>query len=108
MNPVIDRDSGKVYVPNAVHTALLQVDWLEGHMKTGTVIVLSNEEDLQKLKAQISVLKIPNFWKYVEGQNLMKKVLKGEGKWESVHTNDCNSKGCCKDKCKKKAIINFL
>ena len=29
VSPVIDWSSGKVYLPNAVHTALLQGDWLE-------------------------------------------------------------------------------
>ena len=40
VSPVIDWSSGKVYLPNAVHTALLQGDWLEGHVKSGTVTVL--------------------------------------------------------------------
>ena len=38
---VIDWSSGKVYLPNAVHTTLLQGDWLEGHVKSGTVTVLA-------------------------------------------------------------------
>ena len=44
VSPVIDWSSGKVYFPNAVHTALLQGDWLAGHMKAGTVTVLVGEE----------------------------------------------------------------
>ena len=32
VNPVVDWGGGKLYVPNAVHTALLQGDWLEGHV----------------------------------------------------------------------------
>ena len=39
VSPVIDWSSGKVYLPNAVHTALLQGNWLEGHVKAGTVTV---------------------------------------------------------------------
>ena len=41
VSPVIDWSSGKVYLPNAVHTALLQGDWLEGDVKAGTVMVLA-------------------------------------------------------------------
>ena len=32
VNLVVDWGSGKLYIPNAVHTALLQGDWLAGHM----------------------------------------------------------------------------
>ena len=49
VNPVVDWSSGKVYLPNAVHTALLQGDWLEGHVKSGTVTVLAGEEQLKKM-----------------------------------------------------------
>ena len=47
VNPVIDWGSGRLYIPNAVHTALLQGDWLEGHVQSGTDTVLS---DAKKLK----------------------------------------------------------
>ena len=46
VNAVVDWGGGKLYVPNAVHTALLQGDWLEGHVQSGTVTVLSCEEKL--------------------------------------------------------------
>ena len=36
VSPVIDWSSGKVYLPKAIHTALLQGDWLAGHVKSGT------------------------------------------------------------------------
>ena len=32
VNPVVDWGGERLYIPNAVHTALLQGDWLEGHM----------------------------------------------------------------------------
>ena len=32
VNPIVDWGSGRLYIPNAVHTALLQGDWLEGHV----------------------------------------------------------------------------
>ena len=47
VNPVIDWSSGKVYLPNAVHTALLQGDWLAGHVKAGTVTVLAGQDQLR-------------------------------------------------------------
>ena len=50
VNPVVDWSNGKVYFPSAVHTALLQGDWLEGHVKAGTVTVLSCEEELRQMK----------------------------------------------------------
>ena len=49
VNPVVDWSSGKVYLPNSVHTALLQGDWLEGHVKAGTVTVLAGEEKLKEM-----------------------------------------------------------
>ena len=48
VNPVVDWSSGKVYLPNAVHTALLQGDWLEDHVKAGTVTVLAGEQGTTK------------------------------------------------------------
>ena len=44
----INWSSGKGYLPNEVHTALLQGDWLVDHVKVGIVTVLSSEDDLQK------------------------------------------------------------
>ena len=66
VNPVVDWSGAQLYVPNAVHTALLQGDWLEGHVQSGTVIVLSSEEDFQrmndeKMQKKILVLKCPRF-----------------------------------------------
>ena len=52
----------------AVHTALLQGNWLEDYVKVGSVTVLSSEAELDKLKderirSSISVLKAPKVWK---------------------------------------------
>ena len=47
VNPVIDWSNGKVYLPNVIHTTLWQGDWLVGHVKVGTVTVLSSEGDLK-------------------------------------------------------------
>ena len=32
VNLVVDWGGGRLYIPNAVHTGLLQGDWLEGHV----------------------------------------------------------------------------
>ena len=66
VNPVVDWSSGKVYLPNAIHTALLQGDWLKGHLKAGTMTVLAGEQELHKMneaevKRKISILKCPKF-----------------------------------------------
>ena len=50
VNPVVDWGSGRLYIPNAVHTTLLQGDWLEGHVQSGTVAVLSSAEELKCLQ----------------------------------------------------------
>ena len=60
-----------MYLPNAVHTALLQGDWLEGHVKAGTVTVLAGEEQLRQMNEtevqdQIAILKCPKFWRVAE------------------------------------------
>ena len=52
VNPVVDGGSGQLYIPNAVHTALLQGDWLEGHVQSGTVTVLSSAEELKCMQDQ--------------------------------------------------------
>ena len=38
VNPIVDWCGAKLYVPNAVHTALLQGNWLDHYVKVGTVI----------------------------------------------------------------------
>ena len=68
VNPVVDWSGARLYVPNAVHTALLQGNWLEGHVHAGTVTVLSSEMELQQMKnaavqEKISILKCPKFWR---------------------------------------------
>ena len=66
VNPVVDWGSGRLYIPNAAHTALLQGDWLEGHVQSGTVTVLSSAKELkslqdQRMQRQIAIFKNPNF-----------------------------------------------
>ena len=60
VNPVVDWGSGRLYMLNAVHTALLQGDWLEGHVRSGTITALSSAEELkclqdERMQRQISI-----------------------------------------------------
>ena len=67
VNPLIDWSSGRVYLPGAVHTALLEGSWLSAENATGTVKILSNSAGLEtvqnaNLKNSLSILKTPKFW----------------------------------------------
>ena len=61
VNPVVDWCGARIYVPNAVHTALLQGDWLQDHVQAGAVSVLSGEEVLKKMNDERIQKKIANF-----------------------------------------------
>ena len=50
VNPVVDWGGARLYVPNTVQTVLLQGDWLAGHVHSGTITVLSGEEELKCMK----------------------------------------------------------
>ena len=110
VNPVIDWCGGKLYIPNAVHTALLQGSWLENCIKVGTVTVLSSEEELcqlkdERVKSGISVLKTPKFWKWQKNEKNDKNSranFNKEGEWAYVHDNNCNLLKDCTMKCNKK------
>ena len=62
MNLSVQWGSVKIYVPNEVHTALLESLLLESRVNSGTVTVLSSERDFEggkneQKQSQISVLK---------------------------------------------------
>ena len=66
VNPMVGWSGAPLYVPNIAQTALLQGDWLEGHVQARTVIVLSGEEELKQMKEkrierQIGILNVLNF-----------------------------------------------
>ena len=115
VSPVIDWSSGKMYLPNAVHTALLQGDWLEGHVKAGTVIVLAEEEQLRKMKEtevqdKIAILKCPKFWRVAyqteQGPNSWTNSFKGRAYWGYLYNDDCElckRKEECKKHCKHRS-----
>ena len=109
VNPVVDSSGARLYVPNAVHTALLQGNWLEDHVHASTVIVLSSEMELQQMKSaavqkKISILKCPKFWRIKTSNtmnsraNSFKKREKNEQyeeEWGYLYHTDCQF---CKDK----------
>ena len=110
-----------MYLPNAVHTALLQGDWLEGHVKAGTVMVLAGEEQLKAMnesedKNKIAVLKCPKFWKVAEDTtNSWTNSFEGRVSWGYLYKDKCelcNLKNECKyfckhrSRCKLYSIVN--
>ena len=106
VNPIVDWCGAKLYVPNAVHTALLQGNWLEDHMKIETVTVLSSEEELDRLKdervrSSISVLKAPKFWKWQNPKINSRANFSKGGEWDFVHADDCKLLNDCKISCNK-------
>ena len=74
ISPLIDWCSGRVYLPNAVHTALLEGKWLRAVNAIGTVKVTSDSVGLEgvknkQLRDSIAVLKTPRFSKtFIRGQ----------------------------------------
>ena len=50
VNPLIDWCSGRVYLPAAVHTALLEGKWLSSEHAIGTVKVLSDSAGLKSVQ----------------------------------------------------------
>ena len=121
VSPLVDWSSGKIYLPNSVHTALLQGDWISGHVKAGTVTVLAGSEELKQMNEaessnQISILKCPKFWRIHEQiGNSWTNSFKGRVSWGYLYHNDCkicknknNCKGICKHRsiCKLYSIVN--
>ena len=109
VNPVIDWSNGTIYLPNAVHTALLQGEWLQNHIRAGTVTVLMGQEDLKQMteardQRSITVLKQPKFWKSTRStSNSRPNLFEGDVKWGFLHGNHC--KICkldqnCNNECK--------
>ena len=115
VHPVVDWSGAWLYVPNTIHTALLQGDWLEDHVQPSTVIVLSSDEELQKMndveeQTKIVVLKCPKMWREsTDAANLRTNFSKGrvnyEVEWGYLYANDyqiCKTKNECKGICKHK------
>ena len=109
VNPVIDWSNGKIYLPNAVHTALLQGEWLQNQIRAGTVTVLMGQEDLKQMAEardhrSITVLKQPKFWKSTRSTyNSRPNLFEGDVQWGFLHGNNCkicNFERNCNMECK--------
>ena len=108
-------------MPNTVQTTLLQGDWLEGHMQARTVMVLSSETELKRMKERtmqekISVLTRPKFWREITNdQNLRTNFSKGDVKyeiiWGHLYKTDCEickRKNECKGICKHRNFCKLF
>ena len=117
---MVDSCGAWLYVPNANQTALLQGDWLSGHVQSGIVTVLSAGKELQRMKeerfqGQISILKCPKFWRESgERPNLRSNFKKGrekiETEWEYLYNTDCDIcklKNICTKECKYRAVCKL-
>ena len=109
VSPLIDWTNGKIYLPNSVSTALLHGDWIEGHVKAGTVTVLAGQEQLQKMQdeqvqRQISILKSPKFWQINttndERSISWTKFFGGRVQWGYLYNDECKL-------CKQKTIVTI-
>ena len=73
INPLIDWCSGKVYLPNAIHIALLEGKWLSAEHSTGTVRILSNSIGLNNVRGDqmnnsLAILRTLQFWTAVNSR----------------------------------------
>ena len=110
MNPIVDWGSGKLYIPNAVQTALIQDSSFEGDMQAGTVTVLSIEEKLSKFKeeknkASICALKTPTLWLWCNKSRANYSNGKAkQKKWTNtralMYDSECISNKNCNIDCK--------
>ena len=74
VNPIIDWCSGRVYLPGAIHTALLEGTWLSADHAIGTVKLLSTSVGLKSIKDEsvqnsIAILRTPKFWQTVNSRS---------------------------------------
>ena len=78
INPIIDWCSGRVYLPGAVHTALLEGRWLSSDHAIGTVKILSDSAGLKSVENaavqnSLAILKTPKFWTAVNSRTNFSK-----------------------------------
>ena len=82
-DPIIRWSTGQIYIPDSISSFQRIVgQWMDKQVKTGTVKVLSTNEQLESLKqpsnaASIEILKSPQFW-------VVKKTA-AQNSWRSSH-----------------------
>ena len=99
INPLIDWCSGRVYLPDAVHTALLEGKWLSSEHAIRTVKILSNPAELKgvqddKMRNSLSILRTPKFWTLVNSRsNFIKGAVSEKNEQKKDSIRDCNNSG---------------
>ena len=84
-DPIIRWSTGQIYIPDSISSFQRIVgQWMDKQVKTGTVKVLSTNEQLESLKqpsnaASIEMLKSPQFW-------AVKKTA-AQNSWRSSHAD---------------------
>ena len=82
-DPLIRWSTGNIYIPDSVSSfQRIMGQWLEKQVKTGTIKVVSTNEELESLKqpsetASIEILKSPQFWAV--------RQTKTQNSWRSSH-----------------------
>ena len=93
VNPIIDWCSGRVYLPGAIHTALLEGTWLSADHAIGTVKLLSTSVGLESIKDEsirdsIAILRTPKFWQAVNSRS---NFSKGDEQQNNDGKVDCKN-----------------
>ena len=93
VNPIIDWCSGRVYLPGAIHTALLEGTWLSADHAIGTVKLLSTSVGLESIKDEsirdsIAILRTPKFWQAVNSRS---NFSKGDVQQNNDEKVDCKN-----------------
>lgn len=107
VNPIIDWRGSRMFIPESLGVSWLAGHWLGSDERVGTVQVLSDTAELEKLKIQkelttrISVLTNPQFWMYTGGVQATWNIMneghkKNEEKEQKGKLND-GERGYCTD-----------
>ena len=86
-NPIIRWSTGQVYIPDSISSLQrIMGQWLDKQVRTGTVKVLSTNEELASLKqpsetASLEILKSPAFWavKKTDDAKLLEEFSRARG-----------------------------
>ena len=78
VNPLIDWCSGRVYLLDAVHTALLEGKWLSSEHAIGTAKIFSDSAGLKSVENaavqnSLAILKTPKFWTAINSRTNFSK-----------------------------------
>ena len=92
VNPIIDWCSGRVYLIDGVHTALLEGKWLSSEHAIGTVKILSDFAGLKAVENAaiqnfLAILKTPKLWTAINSRT---NFSKGAVHQDHKEDRDCN------------------